>query len=329
MVFRLLFLSLPLALGSCALSQAGEKQESSAFDEFALIAQPVAEGVWFIEGVPEVASAANKGFTSNAGLVKTKAGVIAVDALGTPALGAALQRLSRSELGLPITRVVLTHYHSDHFYGAQALQEQGAEVWARAEGQQYLASDIATARLEQRRQSLWPWVDEDTQLVVADRWLEIAKTKAEKFNFGGRSFQLISGGAAHSPSDTMLFVEDVRALFAGDLYFTGRLPFVVDSNTREWLHALDIIEALQPSVVIAGHGPASTNVEEDIKMTRDYIRYLRAAMGSAVEDLTEFDAAYAAADWSAFASLPTFEQANRLNAYSVYLEMQAEILAVE
>lgn len=50
-------------------------------------------------------------------------------------------------------------------------------------------------------------------------------------------------------------------------------------------------------------------------------------MGAAVEELQDFDSAYAAADWGPFESLPAFEAANRRNAYQVYLSMEAESLA--
>jgi hypothetical protein len=42
-----------------------------------------------------------------------------------------------------------------------------------------------------------------------------------------------------------------------------------------------------------------------------------------------FDEAYAATDWSEFEQLPAFEEANRRNAYQVYLSMEAELLAGE
>ncbi len=326
MIIRLLFLSLLLLANSCALQRTHDTV-GSGIDDVRLQPIPLAEGVWYVEGLPEVASATNQGFISNAGIIATPEGTLIVDALGTPALGRSLMRVAESLTGKPVRGVVLTHYHSDHFYGAQPMQEAGAEVWARAEGQQYLRSEIAAARLAQRREILWPWVDESTQLVVADQWLDLAPGTALEFPFGGRSFRLISGGAAHSPEDTMLLVEDVGVLFAGDLYFTGRLPFVVGSNTREWLRDLDTIEALAPKTVVPGHGPASSDVTRDIQITRGYIAYLRARMGEAVEELLTFEEAYAAADWSPFASLPTFAQANRSNAYSVYLEMQGEMLA--
>jgi hypothetical protein len=40
-----------------------------------------------------------------------------------------------------------------------------------------------------------------------------------------------------------------------------------------------------------------------------------------------FDEAYQAVDWSGFADLPAFAEANRRNAYQVYLSMEAESLS--
>jgi glyoxylase-like metal-dependent hydrolase (beta-lactamase superfamily II) len=125
----------------------------------------------------------------------------------------------------------------------------------------------------------------------------------------------------------MLRVPDQGVLFAGDLFFTGRLPFVVDGNTREWLGALERMDRSQADVVIPGHGPASRQVAADLGLTREYLEFLRARMRTAVDQMQTFDEAYASIDWSRFADQPTFEQANRRNAYSVYLEMEAEALA--
>jgi hypothetical protein len=49
-------------------------------------------------------------------------------------------------------------------------------------------------------------------------------------------------------------------------------------------------------------------------------------MGAAVDEFIPFDDAYAEADWSGFEDLPAFEQGNRINAYQVYLSMEAELL---
>jgi glyoxylase-like metal-dependent hydrolase (beta-lactamase superfamily II) len=117
-----------------------------------------------------------------------------------------------------------------------------------------------------------------------------------------------------------------RLLFAGDLIFAGRIPYVGSADSAGWLTAMDKMIALHPSVVVPGHGPVSRDVERDLVLTRDYLVFLRAAMGRAVRDLEPFDDAYTRTDWSRFRALPAFEQANRLNAYGTYLLMEQEIL---
>jgi hypothetical protein len=70
----------------------------------------------------------------------------------------------------------------------------------------------------------------------------------------------------------------------------------------------------------------STDPARDLALTRDYLVYLRAAMGKAVENFVPFEDAYASTDWSRFAKVPVFEPANRVNAYGTYLLMERELL---
>lgn len=57
-------------------------------------------------------------------------------------------------------------------------------------------------------------------------------------------------------------------------------------------------------------------------LTRDYLRFLREEMGRAVAELKSFDEAYEEVDWSRWAKLPAFREANRNNAYNVFLQME-------
>ena len=76
--------------------------------------------------------------------------------------------------------------------------------------------------------------------------------------------------------------------------------------------------------IVPGHGPASTSAVADLRLTRDYLQHLRQTMGEAARNLEPFEEAYAKADWSAFAHLPLFKAANRINAYNTYLLMEHE-----
>jgi glyoxylase-like metal-dependent hydrolase (beta-lactamase superfamily II) len=286
----------------------------------------VSPHVYYFGGESGMASAANKGFMSNAGFVVTDDGVVAFDVLGTPALGEAMLAAIAKITDQPVKRVIVSHYHADHIYGLQAFQKAGAEIWAHTKGQGYLHSDIARERLEQRRTDLRPWVDENTRLVPADRWLNFVDGKTMPFALGGMHFQLIDVSGAHSDDDIMMYVEEDKVLFAGDLYFTGRIPFVGDADSAAWLAALNSMLDVDPKLVIPGHGAASTNTKEDMALTRTYLEYLRKEMGAAVEDMMGFEEAYATTDWSQFESYPAFKDANRINAYGQYLVMERESL---
>src|SRR5262249_29643075 len=90
----------------------------------------VTDRVYYVQGRPDVASAENEGFNSNAGFVITDDGVVVIDALGTPVLGQALYDAIGWVSAKPVRRAILTHYHADHFYGLGAFKAAGAEVWA-------------------------------------------------------------------------------------------------------------------------------------------------------------------------------------------------------
>jgi glyoxylase-like metal-dependent hydrolase (beta-lactamase superfamily II) len=291
--------------------------------EIELQPQRVSERGWFFQGEAGMASAANRGFMSNAGFVVTDEGVVVFDALGTPALGEAMVAAIARTTRKPIRRVIVSHYHADHVYGLQALKAAGAEIWAHRNAEQYFTSGLAQERLEQRRRDLFPWVDESTRVVRPDLWID----GDVDFRLGGLTFRVLFAEGAHSPEDVMLYVVEERLLFAGDLLFAGRVPFVGGADSRGWLKAMDKMIALKPTVVVPGHGGASRDVGRDLVMTRDYLVFLREAMGRAVADLEPFDEAYAKTDWSRFRGLPAFEQANRINAYGTYLTMEREMLS--
>lgn len=299
---------------------------AAAADEIRLQPVRVSPHVYYFQGQAGMASADNKGFMSNAGFVVTNDGVVVFDALATPALGDAMVKAIRKVTPQPIRRVIVSHYHADHFYGLQALKAAGAEIWAHENGRAYLKSDLARERLEQRKTALAPWVDDKTRLLPADRWLSFKDGKTIRFELGGLHFRVIDTSGAHSDDDIMLAVEEDRMLFAGDLFFTGRIPFVGNADSKVWLEALDRMLEIRPEVVVPGHGEASKRTVQDMQLTRDYLVFLRKQMGDAVADMLSFDEAYEKTDWSRFEKYPAFEQANRLNAYGTYIVMEKESL---
>ncbi len=291
----------------------------------AVLAQPqpvepveVSPGVWMVQGASALGSPANRNFISNAGFVVTPAGVLVVDALGSPALAQELLAAIRRITPQPVRHVIVTHYHADHIYGLQALKAAGATITAHAAGRAYLHSDTAQLRLKASREELAPWIDDDTRLVGADRWVD----GPLRIELGGVEFLVQPAGPAHTPEDLVVLLPRQGVLFAGDLVFRGRVPFVGQADSGRWIEALNRLLAHKPRLIVPGHGPASTSAEADLTLTRDYLQHLRQTMGEAARNLEPFEEAYARADWSRFEHLPLFKAANRINAYNTYLLME-------
>ena len=288
--------------------------------------------VYYVIGLSGVPDAVNEGHTSNAGFVVTGDGVVVFDALGTPALGYRLLQRIREVTDRPIERIVISHYHADHIYGLQAFKEHAdaPPVWAQRLALGYVGGTAASQgedaqrRLEQRREALFPWVDEDTYVVIPDHTFEEDMT----FAVGGINFTLKHLGPAHAPADTVMLVNDFGILFGGDVIYKGRVPFLDSPETDidRWLEGLEYLTELspQPRFVIPGHGEPSDNVRQAIVTTRDYINYVRDNMGEAAANLVPFDEAYDSTDWSRYENMPAFRESNRGNAYRIFLEMEAE-----
>ena len=281
----------------------------------------VSEHVYYVEGAPGIATD-NEGFISNAGFVVTGDGVIVFDSLGTPSLAHKLVQKITEITKQPIKKVIVSHYHADHIYGLQVFEELGAEIIAPYGAQKYIQSEAAKNRLEERQFSLEPWVNENTHLVLPDTTV----SSSTKFTLGDLSFTLNFMGKAHSDGDLTLLVEPDKVLFSGDIIFRERIPFVGNADSKKWLETLTKLETEGLTALVPGHGPASTDPSNTISLTRRYLAYLRKVMGAGVEEFTPFDEVYANADWSEFKSLPAFDAGNRINAYQVYLSMEAELL---
>lgn len=280
----------------------------------------VGDHSYFVQGLPGAASSENQGFMSNAGFVVTKDGVVVFDALASPPLAEKLLGLIHGVTRQPIRRVIVSHYHADHFYGLQVFKAQGAEVWAHRLAEGATRTEDAALRLAQRKEALFPWVDENTRLLEADRFIE----GDMDFELGGVAFALRHVGPAHSSEDLAMMVKTDGVLYAGDLVFRGRVPFVGDADSRAWIAALGKLLALDPEVLVPGHGEPSRTPRADLEFTRDYLVFLREQMGRAARDLVPFDEAYEAVDWSKYRAMPAFEEANRVNAYNQYLRLERE-----
>lgn len=89
-------------------------------------------------------------------------------------------------------------------------------------------------------------VDRDTTLELGELTAEIILTPG------------------HTPTNLSVWIPADRVLYTGDCLINGYLPNLDaggPNDWRTWLESLDRIEALDPAVVVAGHGPVARDAD--------------------------------------------------------------------
>jgi glyoxylase-like metal-dependent hydrolase (beta-lactamase superfamily II) len=127
----------------------------------------------------------------------------------------------------------------------------------------------------------------------------------------------------------MIWLPKERVLFAGDLLVEDGVTMMVDGSSSELLKALDAIEALDPRIVVPGHGAIPERPGDLVALTRRYVTGLRSDMRAAVEKGVPMKRAMAGlppADENRPVSLAS---RRRRNAVRVYLEAEKSYMGLE
>lgn len=89
---------------------------------------------------------------------------------------------------------------------------------------------------------------------------------------GDRELKLIEVGPAHTRGDTLVHVPAERVLFTGDILFAGAHPIAWAGPVSNWIAACERILALEPEVIVPGHGPPSET--DAVRECKAYFEYL-------------------------------------------------------
>ncbi|MCS6957483.1 MAG: MBL fold metallo-hydrolase [Aquificaceae bacterium] len=291
----------------------------------------IAPGVYGVFGTYEQVSKENRGFISNSYFVITKEGVFVVDALSTYRLGKELVEAIRTKSKLPIRYVLITHYHTDHFYGLKALKDAGALVIAHPWSEDYLQSDAASRMYSARLELLGKKLMKGTKLIGPD----ITTSTSMTIKLGGETLEIHHLCKGHSDSDLVLWMPRRRILFAGDLVFGGRVPFLGSGHSRTWLQCLESIKELSPEILLPGHGEPIYGKEKilgQVRWTENYIRDIRMVVkelyqqGYSVEEVRNRANEEMLKINPEYAQLSVFFEVNPVNAYYLYFEIERELL---
>ncbi|HEX8027311.1 MAG TPA: MBL fold metallo-hydrolase [Vicinamibacterales bacterium] len=194
----------------------------------------------------------NVGLVPNVGIiVGTKATLVVDTGLG-PRNGEAIVREMKKVSTNADVFVVTTHYHPEHSLGAGAFA--GAKLVMTKMQQQDMTElgkgiqDTFASRSALNKELLGG-VPYPTADILFDR--------EYRLDLGGVHVRMLWRGpsAMHTRGDTMVFVEEDRVLFTGDVVMSQRfLAAQNNSSLMTWLSVLDELAALKPVHVVPSHG---------------------------------------------------------------------------
>jgi cyclase len=181
----------------------------------------------------------------NGGIVIGDDGVLVVDPFQSEELAELLYATVATLTDQPIRFVANTHYHFDHT-GANALADSlGYPILGRGPIREFML----TRNLEMDPNATAP------DIVVQGSW---------EIWLGDRQVQISEFDGHSGGTDLVLYVPDADVLFAGDLLFNERIPYVADGNIRAWQASLaQLAQNYATATVLPGHGPVTDDTGFD------------------------------------------------------------------
>ena len=232
----------------------------------------------------------------NVGIVLGEERALVVDTAMGPANGARIRAFADGLAGDRELLLTITHFHPEHGFGAQAFDD-ATIVYNSAQRDEFREKAAGYLEMFRTFGASVAHELEGVELIEPD---DVYDGDLREIELGGRRVELRTWGLAHTRGDQVVFLPEERILFTGDLVeercfaiFPYFPPDDVDVDGEKWIAVLEHLEALEPEIVVPGHGEVGgagviTEAREYITQLRDETRRLKAegvTVDAAVERL--------------------------------------------
>lgn len=228
----------------------------------------------------------------NIGIVVGQTGALVVDTGMGPRNAEQVLELARKLAPRRKLYLTITHFHPEHGFGAQRFVDEAVVLYNVEQLHELHRKGEAYIELFR---GFGPTVEAELEgIEMVDP--HVTYDKAATIDLGGHRVHLEHVGPAHTAGDQVIVVDDT-VLFCGDLVEAGFYaifpyfpPQDVDIDGNRWIDTLQRLEALEPSVVVPGHGEVGqldriTAAKEYIGWVRDQTTQAMSSYGSVEEVL--------------------------------------------
>jgi glyoxylase-like metal-dependent hydrolase (beta-lactamase superfamily II) len=174
--------------------------------------------------------------------------------------------------GKTLEYVYITHWHGDHWLGASTLLRRfpSATVLASPKTRGRIQDSIAQGSVP----ALWPTLFPG-QIAPDAAGITIEPASADGFEIDGNRLLPVEAGHSDTDDTTVLHVPSLELVVAGDVVYNNVHQYLAEignGGLEGWHAALDIVAALKPRIVVAGHKDSSRpDAPSDIEDTHRYL----------------------------------------------------------
>ncbi len=288
--------------------------------------QRVIEGVYTAIGATQPSTYENAGHNNNLSFIIAEDAVVVFNAGGSYLLAEAMHEEIRKVTSKPVKYVVLENAQGHAILGSSYWQEQGAEIIAHSHTAEIIDQELNPQVVAEDAPGILAIAQRilrdkahKTTVVMPDRTFDDNLELPVK----GRKIQLLHLGVAHSPDDIQLWMPDDRLLISGDFAFNVRmLPILEHTDIRSWLESWPKLEALDPAIIIPGHGGV-TDLATVRSYTQEYLQYMLDQIVTLIDDGGSLMDAYQI-DQSQFIQWDTFRELSVQNADRLFRKLEFE-----
>ncbi|MBH43795.1 MAG: hypothetical protein CMP25_03270 [Rickettsiales bacterium] len=200
-------------------------------------------------GIQEDSNKTNKGDIANIGFIVGEKSVLVIDTGGTQKIAKNLLKKIKEKTSLPISHVVITHGHPDHYLGSSIFKNLqipfiGHENLERSINMNFNFYKALQASNIEDKSIL------DIKPVFPD--IKIKKNKIFKINLGNREIEIRAWNSGHTDSDLTIFDSRTLTLWTENI-FVGRTPSI-RASIIGWKKNLEEIQKIKIKQIVPGHG---------------------------------------------------------------------------
>lgn len=177
-------------------------------------------------------------------------GAVAIDGGGDLADGQAMAAFLRDR-GHEPTRLIYTHGHSDHVWGAAPL------------GLGEVIAHELTPRVMRAQVPAWAhrWQVSEDEAAARVPWPTLTFSEELQVDLGGGRTLRLLRTPGHSADGISILVQDCGVLIAGDCAATGIVPALGDGDGRTLEASLRLLATMDIDTLVPGHGPVVRGAE--------------------------------------------------------------------